>query len=596
MERAAVVIDAQTQANVENWLHGDYDAETKSTIRKMQQEQPEELINAFYQTMSFGTGGLRGIMGVGPNRMNFYTVRAATQGLANYLQKLPKQKQRHSVFIGFDCRHNSHAFAIEAAKVLAANDIEVFLYKELRPVPNVSFGVLHKKCTAGIMITASHNPPQYNGYKVYWSYGGQVLPPHDQGIIDEVKRVTAPSMVKIADLPNPLIHEVCEEIDRGYFEAIYPLQIHPGDNQSKGKELKVVYTSLHGDGITMIPEALREWGFTNVSLVQAQAKPDGDFPTVKSPNPEEHEALALGIAQLQAEKADLLMGTDPDTDRLGVVVMHKGKPFFFDGNQVACILLEHVCRGLTQSKLMPVKATCMKTIVTSELFRTIADHYQVTCMDVLTGFKYIGEKIHEWEEVAKAGIPSHHYIFGAEESYGYLLGTHVRDKDAIISAACVCEAALQMKLQGKTLVDLLHEIYFKYGVCREKLLSLTFEGKEGADKMAKMMKHLRNTPPHILDGKQVVLVEDYLERTSFYPESGRKEPLTLPHSDVLRFWLADGTKIVIRPSGTEPKIKLYCGVLEKHHHSDEHALDKAIASCDTRANLLLASLKKLILA
>ncbi len=591
----ATAIDSQTQKNIDAWLQGDYDAETKNAIRRLQKENPEELVNAFYKTLSFGTGGLRGIMGVGSNRMNFYTVGAATQGLANHINKQPAEAGKKSVFIGFDCRHHSHEFAIETAKVLAANGIEVFLCKHLRPVALISFGVLYKKCMAGVMVTASHNPPEYNGYKVYWSYGGQVLPPHDQAIIEEVNRITSNSMVKTSSFPNPLIHEVEEEIDAAYLKALRPCQLHPGDDQTHGKELKVVYTSLHGGGITMIPPCLKEWGFTNLTIIEEQATPDGDFPTVKSPNPEYHETLTMGVERLKAVSGDILIGTDPDTDRMGVVVMHEGKPFFFDGNQVACLLLEHLCRSLRQSLSMPPKPVCIKTIVTTELIRPIADHYQVGCLDVLTGFKYIGEKIHQWEEEKKAHVTAHHFLLGAEESYGYLIGTHVRDKDAIVSTAAICEAALQMKLQGKTLVDLLYEIYFKYGIYREKLLSLNFEGKEGADKMAQMMHNLRTQPLQQIDGKQVVTIEDYLNRTTLHLESGHKEPLLLPHSDVLRLWLADGTKLVIRPSGTEPKIKLYCSVVDKHHHSDLHALQKAITACDTRASALLASLKPLLL-
>jgi phosphomannomutase len=589
-----VTIDQVTQKNIEIWLEGDFDVETKQTIRRLQKENPTELVDAFYQNLSFGTGGLRGIMGVGTNRMNLYTVRLATQGLANHILKQPATDGRHKVFIGFDCRHHSKEFAQEAAQVLAGNGIEVFLYTDLRPVANISFGVLHKKCIAGIMITASHNPPQYNGYKVYWSYGGQVLPPHDKAIIGEVGKVSSLTMVKKGSFPNPLIHEVDEEIDAAYLKAIHSCQLHPGDNQTHGKELKVVYTSLHGDGITMIPRALHDWGFNQLHIVESQAKPDGDFPTVKSPNPEEHATLAIGIQHLQDTGGDLLMGTDPDTDRIGVVVMHKGKPFFFDGNQMACILLEHICRSLRQTQAMPAKPMCIKTIVSTELFRAIADHYQVGCLDVLTGFKYVGEKIHQWEEEKKQHVAAHHFIFGAEESYGYLIGTHVRDKDGIISAACICEAALQMRLQGKTLIDLLYEIYMTHGIFREKLLSLTFEGREGAEKISKMMATLRQNPPHLIDGKQVILFEDYLNHISLYPESQRKEPLLLPKSDVLRFWLDDGSKLVIRPSGTEPKIKLYCGVMEKHHHPDTHSLEKAISTCDNKASTLLTSFKHML--
>lgn len=565
-----------------HWLEGDYDEATKAEIRRLEKEDPQELEDAFYTNLSFGTGGLRGIMGVGTNRMNGYTVRAATQGLANYLMT----QQGKSVVIGYDSRHHSREFAEEAAKVLAANDIEVFIYKELRPVPIVSFGVLHKKATAGIMITASHNPPKYNGYKVYWDYGGQVLPPHDQGIIDEVNKITDNKQVKITDFSNRLIHEIDDEIDNAYIKTIRDLQYHPGDNHTHGKELKIVYSSLHGAGITMVPPALNDWGFTNLSIVKAQAAPDGDFPTVTSPNPEEHSALALGIEELKKVNGDLLIATDPDTDRLGCVVMHENKPFFFNGNEIACLLLEHICRSL---KPMPPKAMFVKTIVTTELFRAIAEHHGAGCLDVLTGFKYIGQKIAQWENES---VAPHHYIFGGEESYGYLLGTHVRDKDAIISATCLAEAALQLKRQNKTLVDLLYEIYQTYGIYREKLASLTFEGKEGAEKMAAMMKNLRSNPPTILADQPVEIMEDYLTHTRHHISTKHTETLTLPASNVLRFWLADGTKIVIRPSGTEPKIKLYVALHDKHHHSDTHALEKALEKGDKRLDSLLLSVKK----
>lgn len=583
-----IAIDETTQQNIDSWLNGEYDAQTKNEIRRLQRENPEELIDAFYTTLTFGTGGLRGLMGVGTNRMNVYNVRAATQGLANYILTQAPQGQKSSVVIGYDCRNHSREFSEEAAKVLAANGIEVFLYKNLRPVPLVSFGVLYKKSIAGIMVTASHNPPLYNGYKVYWDYGGQVLPPHDKGIIDQVQKITSNNMVKTTTLPHPLVHEVDDEIDKAYIETVRDLQLLPDENSSHGKELHVVYTSLHGCGITMVPPTLRDWGFTHLTIVKEQELPDGNFPTVKSPNPEEHEALALGIAKLKEVHGDILLATDPDTDRLGVVVMHEGKPFFFNGNELACILLEHICRSL---KKMPSKAMFIKTIVTTELFRKIAEHHGGTCLDVLTGFKYIGEKIAQWEKEA----PQHHYIFGGEESYGYLLGTHVRDKDAVISSACTCEAALQLKLQGKTLVDLLYEIYRKYGIFREKLLSLTFEGKEGNAEMKAMMQQLRDHPPAILADIPVTLVEDYLTHTKLYIETGRKEALLLPKSDVLRYWLSDGTKIVIRPSGTEPKIKVYCAVQERHHHVDQHDLEKAITTCDRRLDEVLLLIKRRLL-
>lgn len=595
MVKTEAVIDTETQKNIDAWLQGDYDAATKEEIRRLQRDNPQELLNAFYKQMHFGTGGLRGIVGVGTNRMNLYTLRYATQGLASYILAQPSQNGPHRVFIGFDCRKDSQKFAEETAKVLAGNGIEVYLCKELRPLAIVSFGILQKQCIAGVMITASHNPPHYNGYKVFWSYGGQILSPHIEGISLAVSKITKNSEIKTASFPNPLIHLVGEEIDNAYIESLREWQLRPGSNQTHGKELKIVYTSLHGTGVTLIPRALRDWGFTSVALVEEQKAPDGSFPTVRSPNPEEAEAMALGVETLKQINGDILLGTDPDADRLGVVVMHHNKPVFFDGNQLACVLLEHICRSMTESLSIPPKAVCIKTIVTTELFRKIAEHYHMNCLDVLTGFKYIGEKIHQWDEEKKGNVPSHSFIFGAEESFGYLLGTHVRDKDAIIASLCVAEAALHMKLQGKTLVDLLNLIYKYYGVYREKLLSLAFDGKEGAEKMHKMMARLRQNPPLVIDDQPVTHVEDFLNHTSLDLRTGHKTPLPFPKGDVLRFWLQDESKIVIRPSGTEPKIKLYGSVRERHHLADQYAIDKAAAAADIRLATLLASVKKLLI-
>ena len=592
MGKAGVVIDSNTQKNINSWLSQDFDEASINEIRRLERDDPRELLDAFYTHLSFGTGGLRGPMGVGTNRMNIYTVRMATQGLANYLLKQTPSSEKHSVLIGYDCRNHSREFAEESAKVLAASGINIFLYKELRPVPLVSFGVLYKHCTAGIMITASHNPPKYNGYKVYWSHGGQVIPPHDKGIIEEVNKITTMAQIKTTSYPHPLIQEVDDEIDKAYLKAIHPLQLHPGDNYSKGKELKVVYTSLHGGGITMVPKALSDWGFTNLTLVEAQKTPDGNFPTIKVPNPEDRAALAMGVETLKAINGDILLGTDPDTDRIGVVVMHHKKPYFFDGNQMCCIILHHICQSLKELQLMPPKPVCIKTIVTSELFSQIAKNYGVHCLDVLTGFKYIGEKIAQFEEEKKADVSTHHFLFGGEESYGYLLGTHVRDKDAIISAACICETALREKLQSKTLVDLLYEIYQRYGVYREKLTSLTFEGKEGVGEMKTLMRHLREHPPQKVANLDVIIVEDFLSRSANNLATGEKKPLLLPKSDVLRLWLADQTKIVVRPSGTEPKIKFYSGVCEKHHHPDAHSIEKAIERCDRRLDEILMTFNK----
>lgn len=577
---------------IAEWLEGPFDEASKQEIRRLEKENPEELKDAFYQDLDFGTGGLRGIMGVGTNRMNLYTVGKATQGLANYIRSLGGGK--HSVLIGYDSRNNSKAFADEAAAVLLGNGIDVLLYKELRPVPLVSFGVRYKKCIAGIMITASHNPPQYNGYKVYWSDGGQVLPPHDRGIIAEAEKVTSPRDIKRGDSKQAKL--IDGEIDTFYLTNVRNLQLHPGENHTHGGQLRVIYTSLHGCGITMVPRLLRDWGFTDVELVNVQCKPDGNFPTVKSPNPEEKAALKLGTEQMVASKADLLIATDPDTDRMGAVVRHKGHSVILNGNELACIMLEHICRALHESKQMPPKPTFIKTIVTTELFKEIVDHYKAICLDVLTGFKYIGQKMTQYEEEEKAGVTSHHYLFGAEESYGYLYGTHVRDKDAIICSALLCEAALHQKLQGKTLVDLLYDIYRRQGIFREKLVSITLEGHEGQEKIKTIMSNLRSNPPRVIGNIPVISIDDYLTHKTTILSSNTHEPLTLPKSDVLRFWLNDGTKLVIRPSGTEPKLKIYCGVKEKHHFTDDHSLEKALIKADHRALEMIAHLKAHLLA
>lgn len=584
--KSKIVLDPVTEKNVHLWLDGAYDASTKAAIKKLLDENPKEIVDSFYTNLAFGTGGLRGIMGVGCNRMNVYTVRAATQGLANYINRQPKTAEGFSVLIGYDSRNHSREFAEESAKVLAANNIKVYLFKELRPTPLVSFGCRFKKCNAAIMITASHNPPEYNGYKVYWNDGAQVLPPHDKNIIDEVQKIVDPKQVKeVGDLKNPLIEEILEEVDAAYIKAIHPLQLYPEINRAEGNTLKVVYTSLHGTGITMVPRTLDDWGFTNYHFVDPQVIADGNFPTVKSPNPEEKTALSMGIDKVIQTGADLLIATDPDADRVGVAIKHNGEIILLNGNQMAAILLEHVCEALTKQKRLPEKAAFVKTIGTTELFQAICNTYKRPCINVLTGFKYIAEKIREWEKDPKEGLQ---YIFGGEESYGYLLGTKARDKDAVISAALICEVALQAKKKGKTLLDLLHELYAKHGFFLEKLLSVEFEEtKEGKDKMAAGMNRILKDPPKHLAGKAVAAIEDY--RTSIRTDlkTGATEKITLPKSNVLFFWLEDGSKAMIRPSGTEPKIKIYCGVVQK----DYKTLEEASASAETYANALLQDLK-----
>ncbi len=531
-------MDGEIKKRVDTWLNGPYDSETKEEILKL---SPQELQDAFYTDLSFGTAGLRGIMGVGTTRMNIYTVTMATQGLSNYILK---QKGQHRVLIGYDSRHNSLLFAQKTAQVLAANGIEALLLKELRPVPFVSFGTRYRKCTAGVMITASHNPKEYNGYKVYWSDGAQIVPPHDIGIMEEVRAIKDFSEVKLVRLSHPNIHIINGELDEAYINAIRPLQHFPEDNKKEGSSVKIVYTSLHGTGITMVPKALNDWGFTSISYVEEQIKPDGDFPTVKFPNPEYKEATALGIEYLDKTGSDILIATDPDADRIGIVVKHQGKAVALTGNEMASICAEFIC----ENTKLPSNGAIVTTIVSTEILKAVAKAHNVACVEVLTGFKYIGEKIHIWEQTKE-----YTFLFGAEESYGCLLGTVARDKDSIVAACLISEITLHAKKQGLTLIDLLNQIYKKYGFYREKQVSLSFPaGEEGMTKISAIMDKLRKSP------LKDATCEDY--------QKGIRD---LPPSNVLIFRFQDDAKLIIRPSGTEPKIKLYVSA----HGTSEKACD-----------------------
>lgn len=575
--------DETTKKHIESWLKGSYDQDTKNEIIRLVNENPQALKEAFYTTLSFGTGGLRGIMGIGSNRMNIYTIKTATQGLANYINKQPLDNKDKKVFISFDSRNHSKEFAVEAAKVLTANQIKVYLFNELRPVPLVSFGIRFKGCIAGIMITASHNPKEYNGYKVYWNDGAQVLPPHDKGIIEEVNNISNPEEIKTTDIPNRYLEIIYDEVDLAYLSAVKKLQFNPSINQTEGDKLKIIYTSLYGAGITMVPKLLIDWGFTNLHFVEEQIKPNGNFPTTPRPNPEEKEALELGIKKLLEEKADLLIATDPDSDRMGVVSKNGDGYYIFNGNEIASICLEYICSTLTALKKMPANAAFVKTIVTTELFSKISAHYKHPCFNVLTGFKYIGELIRNWEQ---SSAP-YQYIYGGEESFGTLLGTHARDKDAVIAAALISEVALSLKLQNKTLLDFLKEIYKKYGVFREQLLSLTFEGSQGVLKMKEIMNRLRTTPPSHFAGVPITQIDDIQRSlTTFFPSKTEKA-IHLPQSDVLVFWLKDGSRLIIRPSGTEPKIKLYGEVYSEVKGS----VDETINTLNYKVCNLLESLK-----
>jgi phosphoglucomutase/phosphomannomutase len=549
---------------IQGWLDGPYDEETKEYLRT---HPPEELADAFYTDLSFGTGGLRGIMGVGTNRINRYTIQIATQGLANYILK--QKIGNPSVMIGYDSRHHSLLFAQETARVLAGNKIKAYLLKELRPTPYVSFATRYQKCTSGIMITASHNPAIYNGYKVYWSDGAQVVPPHDTGIMKEVHGVTSICDVKIANLEDPLIELLnTEPLDAAYLEAIRPLQLFPEENHQQGSSLKISYTSLHGTGITICPKALKDWGFTSINYVEEQIEPDGDFPTVKFPNPEFKETLKMGIDQLVKTESDLLIANDPDADRTGLVVMHQHSPVILTGNQIASICVYYLSEILTERKTMPKKGAFITTIVTTELLKTIASHFGKPCFEVLTGFKYIGEKIHLWEQGKEGAFE---FLYGAEESYGSLRGTHARDKDAPVASCLISEIALHLKRQEKTLVDYLNGIYAQFGIFKEKQLSINYNpGKEGMEAMEKAMRTLRKSPPPQIAGKEVVLFSDY--------EQGCEG---LPPSNVLLYRLADESKLIIRPSGTEPKLKIYAEM-------------RGTSATEANLDILLASAKEIL--
>jgi phosphomannomutase len=581
----SAVLAPDIQKRVDYWLEGPFDEKTKAEVRALIEKNPQGLIDAFFTDLSFGTGGMRGIMGPGTTRMNIYTIRLATQGLASYLRK-QNNHSKLSVLIGFDSRHHSQEFAKEAARVLAGNGIHVYLLNELRPTPYISFACRFKKASSAIMITASHNPKEYNGYKVYWSDGAQVVYPHDEGIVKEAEKLKDLSSVHLAPFNDPLIEIVpTSPLDDEYLKAIAPLQHFPQENKKNGPSLKIIYTSLHGTGITVVPKALKQWGFSTIKMVENQITIDGDFPTVTFPNPEYKETLKLGIDHLEQTQSDIVLATDPDADRIGVVVKHQGKSVLFNGNEIAAICVDYLCEILTNLGTMPPQGAFVTTIVTTELLKKIARTFQKPCFEVLTGFKYIGEKIHLWE-TSKDG---YQFIFGAEESYGYLLGTHARDKDAIITSCLIAEIALYAKLQGQTLLDRLHKIYRKYGVFQEKQMSINFNpGKAGMEQMASVMERLRSDPPKDIAGKSVVSIEDYEKRLHFDLKSGKTQQLELPKSDVLLFRLADNTRLVIRPSGTEPKIKIYGGVSME----DFKTIEEAIQECDKRLGLFLDTLKK----
>lgn len=529
--------------NAKSWILGDYDEATKEAVHQLiDSGDMAALEDAFYRKLEFGTGGLRGKMGVGTNRMNKYTVGMATQGLANYILKnVPGEN--HSVCISFDSRNNSAEFARITAHVLANNGISVWLYDRLRPIPLLSFAVRTKKATAGVMITASHNPKEYNGYKVFWSDGAQIISPVDKDIVAEVNNITDPSMVKFE--PGDKCAEITlmgDEMDKAYMDAVTTLMLSP-ESVARHSDMKIVYTPLHGSGVRIVPELLDRVGFKHILHVPEQDISDGNFPTVQSPNPENGEALTMAIAVADRENADLVLATDPDADRVGIAVRDdKGKMVLLNGNQTGSILTYYILRRRHEKGTLTSGCYCVKTIVTTELIRAICEKYGVKVYNVLTGFKYIADVVRNNEGKGE-------FVCGGEESYGFNVGEYVRDKDAPISCAMVAECAAWAADQGKTLYELLQDIYREFGYYREALVSLVREGKAGAEEIAAIMVDMRNNPPKSLAGTPVAKVVDYL----------KTEETGLPASNVLQFYSAEGDVVSVRPSGTEPKIKFYFG-------------------------------------
>jgi phosphoglucomutase len=552
MEEGTLI--ARVTEKAQSWLGDSYDAETRAEVQRMlDNEDKRELIDAFYKDLEFGTGGLRGIMGAGSNRMNRYTVGSASQGLANYLRSEFADLEQIKVVIGHDCRNNSREFAEITADVFSANNIKVYLFEDLRPTPLVSYAIRKLGCQSGIMITASHNPKEYNGYKAYWSDGAQVLAPHDRNIIAEVNRVKSVSDIRF-DGNDKLIEIVGKDMDKAFIEEIKKLVLTP-EAIARHNDIKIVYTPIHGTGITLIPDALKAIGFTNVIGVPEQDVISGDFPTVISPNPEDPAAMDLAIKRAIETDADLVLATDPDTDRLGAAVRdNEGNFILLNGNQIMLLCLYYLMTRREELGLLTGKEFTVKTIVTTELVKEIADQKGIEMYDSYTGFKWIADIIRKNEGVKK-------YIGGGEESYGFLAGDYVRDKDAVSACTLVAEIAAFAKDNSKSVYQLLEDIYLKYGYSKEEGVSLVREGKEGADEIEAMMKNYRTNPPMSLGGSPVTYIKDFVKLEA--TDRVRKEQVALEMpttSNVLQYFTEDGTKLSIRPSGTEPKIKFYIEV------------------------------------
>ena len=575
-------LEQLVMSKAQKWLEGNYDEATKAQVNYLINNDKKELTECFYKDLEFGTGGLRGIMGVGSNRMNEYTVGMATQGLSNYLKEC-FAGQEVKVAVAHDSRNNSRFFAERVADIFASNGFKVYLFDELRPTPELSFAIRELGCQSGVVVTASHNPKEYNGYKAYWADGAQVTPPHDKNIIAEVEKITSIDQIELGKNPEN-ITILGKEFDDIYLARIKGLSMAP-EAVAKNHDMKIVYSPMHGAGVKLVPASLRNFGFTNIIMVEEQSVVDGNFPTVASPNPEERATMSMAIELARKEGAELVIATDPDADRIAIAVLDdKGEYVLLNGNQTMVLLLSYMLTRWGELGKLDGKQFVIKTIVTSEMVKAVADAYGVKCYDCLTGFKYIAKIIRENEGKTT-------YIGGGEESFGFLAGDFVRDKDAVSACALAAEAMAWAKEKGLTLHEWLKELYVKYGFYREGLVSVVRKGKEGAEEIQKMMVDMRTNPPKTILGSPVVKINDFLSLEQTDVMTGTKTPIEQDKSNVLQFFTEDGSKVSVRPSGSEPKIKFYFGVcapLSSTERFDEvqAELDAKIEAIKKELNLI----------
>ena len=565
---------------IASWLEGNFDAATKEEIRSLQANQPDLLEDAFYRNLEFGTGGLRGLMGVGTNRVNKYTIGMATQGFSNYLLK-SYPNESIAVVVGHDSRNNSRFFAETTAQVFAANGIKVYLFEALRPTPELSFAIRQLQCKAGVVCTASHNPKEYNGYKAYWNDGGQLVPPHDKNVITEVEAIHSLEEVKW-DGGEALIEIIGASMDEAYIKMLQSLSVYP-EVIAAQSDLNIVYTPIHGTGITLVPKVLAAYGFKNVHVVEEQSTPDGNFPTVAYPNPEESETMRIGLEKAKALDADILLGTDPDADRVGIGVKnHKGEWVLMNGNQTAVLAFAYMMEARRAKGIAAPNDMVVTTIVTTAMINEVARQNEVNCYNVLTGFKWIAELVKEKEG-------KENYIIGGEESFGLMIGDQIRDKDAVSAVALLCEMAAYEKNKGKSLFDKMIELYMQYGFYYEHLISITKKGMNGQQEIAAMMEGYRKQPPTEIAGSKVVTLLDYQLQLSTNLLTGAQTAIQLPKSNVLQFVTEDGTKISARPSGTEPKIKFYFSV--NAVLPNRAAFDEVYAHLQNKINTIIAAMQ-----